>query len=66
MQIGYQKEINIDQYLYLNIDNFVNLPDLYSKTDEYTNTNNEVGLIVKHVQQNNKWLEHIEEHRSDG
>ena len=49
---------------YLDVKNFMNLPDLDAETDEYTDFDDKVSLVVHDVQQNDDGLEHVEEHGS--
>ena len=46
-------------------DDFVNLPNLNQKTHADTETNGEVGFVVKDIEQHNKRLEHAVEHRAN-
>lgn len=41
----------------------MDFPDFNEKTNAYTDSDNSVRVIVQNVQENNEWLEDIEEHR---
>ncbi len=47
---------------YRDFDNLVDLPDLNGKSDAHRGLDNEVGIVVKDVEHNNKGLDDVEDH----
>ena len=51
--------------MYLNVDSFVYLPNFNQESNKTADDDDSVGFIVHHIQENNDWLEHIEEYRTN-
>ena len=44
----------------------MNLPYFDTKANEATDANQCVCFVIKHIEQNNQWLKHIEENGTNG
>ena len=51
--------------MYLNVDSFVYLPNFNQESNKTAYNDDSVSFIVHHIQENNDWLEHIEEYRTN-
>ena len=51
--------------MYLNVNSFVYLPNFNQESNKTAYDDDSVGFIVHHIQENNDWLEHIEEYRTN-
>jgi len=42
----------------------MDFPELNGKSNKYADFNNEIRFIVENIQQDDKWLKDVEEHRA--